>query len=64
MNNKANNPGSLGRNENLADPFGALAGALNALTAAYEEAGVPTEAARTAALADLECDFGVLPLAA
>lgn len=64
MNNTANNPGSLGRNENLADPFGALFGALDALTAAYEEAGVPFEAARSAALADLECDFGALPVAA
>ena len=64
MNNNANNPGSLGRNEILADPLRALFGALDALTAAHEEAGVPSEAARSAALADLECDFGTLPLAA
>ena len=64
MNNNANNPGSLGRNETLADPFRALFGALDTLTTIYEEAGMPTEAARTAALADLECDFVGLPLAA
>lgn len=64
MNNNANNPGSLGRNEFRADPLGALFGALEELTAIYTEAGVPPQAARFAALADLECDFGVLPLAA
>jgi len=64
MNNNANNPGSLGRNELLADPLRALFGTLEELTAIYKEAGVPPQAARIAALADLECDFGVLPLAA
>ena len=67
MNTNANNPGSPGRNPfraNPADPLGALFSALNELTAAYKEAGVPPEAARVAALADFECDFGVLPLAA
>ena len=63
MNNKAN-PGSLGRNETEADPLWVLFGALHDLTAAYVEAGVPLHAARSAALADFECDFGVLPLAA
>lgn len=64
MNNNANNPGSLGRNEFQADPARALFGALQELTAIYQEAGVPPQAARIAALADFECDFGVLPLAA
>jgi len=64
MNNNTNNPGSLGRNDTLADPLRALFGALDALTTVYLEAGVPAEAARIAALADIECDFGVLPLAA
>ncbi|MEI7958245.1 MAG: hypothetical protein WCI40_03990 [Verrucomicrobiota bacterium] len=62
--NTKNNPGSLGRNETEADPLRALFGALAELTSAYEEAGVPPKAARIAALADFECDFGVLPLAA
>ena len=64
MNNTANNPGSLGRNETEADPLRALFGALHELTTIYLEVGVPPHAARTAALADFECDFGVLPLAA
>jgi len=64
MNNNTNNPGSLGRNETQADPLWALFGALQELTVAYQEAGVPPQAARIAALADFECDFGVLPLAA
>jgi len=59
-----NNPGSLGRNETEANPLRVLAGALHELTTIYLEAGVPPHAARIAALADLECDFGVLPLAA
>ncbi|MEI8234315.1 MAG: hypothetical protein WCH57_06475 [Verrucomicrobiota bacterium] len=59
-----NNPGNWGRNADPADPLRALFGALNALTAIYAEAGVPPEAARIAALADFECDFGVLSLAA
>lgn len=63
MNNTAN-PGSLGRNETEADPLRTLFGALHELTNAYLEAGVPLPAARSAALADFECDFGVLPLAA
>ena len=64
MNNNTNNPGSLGRSPSQADPIRALYGALQALTAIYQEAGVSPQAARIAALADLECDFGVLPLAA
>ena len=60
MNTNTNNPG----NGNPADPVGALYGALQALTAIYQEAGVSPQAARIAALADFECDFGVLPLAA
>jgi len=64
MNNTANNPGSLGRSETEADPLRALFGALHELTSVYLEAGVPPKAARIAALADFECDFGVLPLAA
>jgi len=64
MNNTANNPGSLGRNEIEADPLRALFGALQELTSVYLEAGVPPQAARIAALADFQCDFGVLPLAA
>ena len=64
MNNKAQNPGSLGRKEPEADPLRVLFGALQELTTAYLEAGVPPQAARIAALADFECDFGVLPLAA
>jgi len=64
MNNNTDNPGSLGRNRFQADPVEALYGALQELTAAYQEAGVPPQAARIAALADLQCDFGVLPLAA
>ena len=47
-----------------ADPVRALYGALQELTAIYQEAGVSPQAARIAALADFECDFGVLPLAA
>lgn len=54
MNNNANPP----------DPVNALYGALEALAAIYEEAGVAPEAARYAALADFECDFGVLSIAA
>ena len=64
MKPNTNDPGGLGRNETLADPLKALFGALLELTSIYEEAGVPPQAARVAALADLECDFGVLPLAA
>jgi hypothetical protein len=64
MKHNANDPGNPGRNELWADPLEALAGVLDELTAAYKEAGVPSHAARSAALADLECDFGVLPLAA
>jgi len=64
MNNNGNNPGSLGRNELLADPLRALYEAMEELTTIYTEAGVPPKAARIAALADIECDFGVLPLAA
>ena len=67
MNTNANNPGNRGRNPfraTNADPLGALFNALDELTAVYAEAGVPPEAARIAALADLECDFAVLPLAA
>lgn len=64
MTNNTNNPGSLNRNPFQADPIRALYGALQELTAIYQEAGVSPQAARTAALADLECDFGVLPLAA
>ena len=64
MNTNANNPGSPGRDPFPANPIGALFGALDALTSIYKEAGVPPEAARIAALADFECDFGVLPLAA
>lgn len=64
MSNNANDPGNLGRNEFRADPLEALFGVLDELTAAYVEAGVPPYAARNAALADFECDFGVLPLAA
>jgi hypothetical protein len=60
MNNKTNPPG----NGNPLDPVGALYGALQELAAIYQEAGVPPQAARIAALADFECDFGVLPLAA
>jgi len=62
--NTTHNPGSLGGNETEAEPLRALAGALHALTSIYLEAGVPPHAARSAALADFECDFGVLPLAA
>ncbi|MCX6968028.1 MAG: hypothetical protein NTZ46_09695 [Verrucomicrobia bacterium] len=62
MNNTTNNPGSLGRNETEAER--ALFGALYELTSVYLEAGVPLDAARSAALADFECDFGVVPLAA
>jgi hypothetical protein len=60
MKNNTNspNPGTS------ADPVRALYGALQELTAIYQEAGVSPQAARTAALADFECDFGVLPLAA
>jgi len=64
MNTNANNAGSPGRNPFRADPLGALFSALDELTAIYKEAGVPSEAARIAALADFECDFAVLPLAA
>lgn len=60
----ANDPGSPNRNELRANSLEALFGALDELAAAYEEAGVPPHAARSAALADFECDFGVLPLAA
>lgn len=62
MNTNPNNPGSLDRNEFLADPVRALYEALLELIAIYEEAGVPPNAARVAALADFECDFGVTPL--
>jgi hypothetical protein len=64
MKTNANNPGNPGRNPFRADPIGALFNALEELTSVYKEAGVPPEAARIAALADFECDFGVLPLAA
>lgn len=61
--NKYNNgPGSPGWSNS--DPVEALFGVLDELTAIYEDAGVPPVAARTAALADFECDFGLLPLAA
>ena len=56
--------GGPGLNETVADPLRALSGALDELTHVYLEAGVPPHAARIAALADFECDFGVLPLAA
>jgi|GEM_PF-2441192 len=62
MNNNANNPGSLDRNEFLADPVRALYEALLELIDIYEAVGVPRDAARSAALADFECDFAVLPL--
>ncbi len=59
---KNNGPGSPGWNNT--DPVEALYGALDELTAIYEEAGVPPISARSAALADFECDFGLLALAA
>ncbi len=63
MKTKNNNgPGNLGRKK--PEALAALSELLNSLAAIYEEAGVPPRAARTAALADFECDFGVLPLAA
>ncbi len=64
MNTHANYTGNPGWNPFRTDPLGALFGALDELTSVYKEAGVPPEAARIAALADFECDFGVLPLAA
>lgn len=67
MNTNNTNTGGPGRNPFRAtpgDPLGALFNALDELTAVYAEAGVPPEAARVAALADFECDFAVLPLAA
>lgn len=64
MNTNTNNYGSPGRDSFRADPLGALINVLDELTSLYKEAGVPPEAARIAALADFECDFGVLPLAA
>lgn len=60
--NNKNKPGRPGRKK--PEPLEALSRVLRKLAAIYEEAGVPPRAARTAALADLECDFGVLPLAA
>lgn len=62
MNKTKAKPVGTGRKK--PDPLKALSRALNKLTAIYEEAGVPPRAARNAALADFECDFGVLPLAA
>lgn len=58
----SNSPGSLGRKK--PEALEVLSEVLNSLAAIYEEAGVPPRAARIAALADFECDFGVLPLAA
>ncbi len=63
MNKNNNDPGNPGYKKK-ADPVNALSKVLSKLAAIYEEAGVPPSAARTAALADFECDFGVLPLAA
>ena len=62
MKNNNNSPGSFDRN--TADPVRALYGALQELTSIYQEAGVSPQAARIAALADFECDFGVVSLAA
>ena len=41
-----------------------LGSLLERLSAAYESVGLPPGEARRAALADLECDFDCLPLAA
>jgi hypothetical protein len=63
MNKSKNNPRTSGFIKK-SDPLNALSKVLNELVLIYEEAGVPSPAARIAALADFECDFGVLPLAA
>jgi hypothetical protein len=56
--------GGLDRSLFQIEPSTQLIGVFEALAAIYEEVGLPQKAAREAALADLECSFTTLPLAA
>ncbi len=64
MNNTTTQTGGLDRVIFQIAPTRNLVNLLEELTSLYEEAGLPAAVAREAALADLECSFTILPLAA
>jgi hypothetical protein len=56
--------GELDRTIIQMEPMQRLVSVLETLVAIYQEAGLDSQGARQAALADLECTFTVLALAA
>lgn len=56
--------GVLDRSSFQIEPSRQLIGLFEQLSAIYQEVGLAPKSAREAALADLECSFTVLPMAA